>query len=245
MEIINNSNRKFQYGDGFFETIIVKNRIINYWDSHFNRIQHACKTLKIDAEPDLKSKLETQIIAKCNASKTRVKIQFWRSGEGKYAPDKNELEFDIQVRENKTPFFSTKNKIGFCVSSKVIPSPFSSFKCFLLPYIIAGKEKLESSKDDLILLNDNDEIAECISSNIFWMKDGKLYTPSLNSGCLDGVMRKQIINQHKVIEGLFQKEELQKAGNIFCTNVTGITQFKKIGNQQLKLIDLENFFQDL
>ena len=101
---------------------------------------------------------------------------------------------------------------------------------------------------DLIILNTQGIVAESISSNLFWVKEDVFYTPSLESGCLNGVMRKQIIkslnNQNKELkEGMFSIEELKNAESIFCTNVTGITQFKNFNDLDLEKIELENLFK--
>jgi branched-chain amino acid aminotransferase len=43
--------------------------------------------------------------------------------------------------------------------------------------------------DEVVLLNERGEIAECTAANIFMVKDKRVYTPPLNSGCLEGVTR--------------------------------------------------------
>jgi len=165
---MNWSNRKFQYGDGFFETMIVRNGKISFYNTHIERIKQALETLKINFSPNLFDSLEKEILDNSKFKETRVKIQFWRSGEGKYTPNTNEVEHQIEYSENKIPFHRPANTIAICESSQVTPSPFSSFKCFLLPYIIAGIEKTEKQIDDLIILNHENQISECISSSIFW-----------------------------------------------------------------------------
>ena len=239
------SNRKFQYGDGFFETLIIRNGKISFYTKHIERIEYALQTLKINYSPSLFQQLEKEILDNSQFNQTRVKIQFWRSGKGKYTPEENQLEYSIEYSENNIPFHRIAEKIDICESSEVIPSKFSSFKCFLLPYIVAGIEKTEKQLDDLIILNSKNEISECISSSIFWVKDEVFYTPSLEVGCIDGVMRSQLIEKLKlsnieIVEGKFNVNELKNVHSIFCSNVTGIAQFKKFREKELEILDLEN-----
>jgi len=67
-------------------------------------------------------------------------------------------------------------------------------------------------------------------------------------GCINGVMRTQILNTLKnkgieIKEEIYQSTEIKNADAIFCSNVTGVTQFKNIGNKKLEFLDLENLLQ--
>ena len=62
-----------------------------------------------------------------------------------------------------------------------------------LPYVMAGIEKQNRGLDDLIILSTKDHVSECIASNIFWLRKGTIYTPSLRSGCIEGIRRAQLI----------------------------------------------------
>jgi branched-chain amino acid aminotransferase len=68
-------------------------------------------------------------------------------------------------------------------------------------------------------------LAECTSSNIFFVKDGVLHTPSLRVGILDGITRGLIIEQGRergveVHEGEYTLERLLEADEVFITNTT-------------------------
>jgi branched-chain amino acid aminotransferase len=95
-------------------------------------------------------------------------------------------------------------------------------------YVVAGIYKNERALDDCILVNDKGSITEAISSNIFAVKNGVLYTSPVADGCVDGVMRKKIIeiaetSRIAVYELSIMQSVLLGADELFLTNaVNGI-----------------------
>jgi branched-chain amino acid aminotransferase len=79
-----------------------------------------------------------------------------------------------------------------------------------------------------LIQNNKFAIIESISSNIFIVSNGVLYTPSLTDGCIAGTMRMNIINialdnKIKVYECTLNPQNLLAADEIFLTNaVKGI-----------------------
>jgi branched-chain amino acid aminotransferase len=95
----------------------------------------------------------------------------------------------------------------------------------------------ENGLDNCLLLNDSKNVVEALQGNIFMLQGNKLTTPPVSEGCLNGVMRKQILSLAKKIKNLEVVEEvispfdLQKADELFITNVIKgiqpITQYRK------------------
>ena len=92
----------------------------------------------------------------------------------------------------------------------------------------------ENGLDNCLMLNDEKNVIEALNGNLFMVFEGKLVTPPLSEGCLNGVMRKQIVALASKIQGLEVVEEpispfnLQKADELFITNViTGIQSITK------------------
>jgi branched-chain amino acid aminotransferase len=77
--------------------------------------------------------------------------------------------------------------------------------------------------DEVVLLNERGEIAECTAANIFAVKKGKVYTPPLNSGCLEGVTRGilfEIAPEAGVgaVEQVLRPEDLYSADEVFISS---------------------------
>jgi branched-chain amino acid aminotransferase len=86
----------------------------------------------------------------------------------------------------------------------------------------------EQGFDNGILVNDEKEVVEFLNGNLFIVEDGKLRTPPINSGCLVGIMRKQIIRIAKKLDISCVEEpispfDLQRVQELFMTNaIVGI-----------------------
>jgi branched-subunit amino acid aminotransferase/4-amino-4-deoxychorismate lyase len=76
----------------------------------------------------------------------------------------------------------------------------------------------ENGADEAILLNEHGRLATAAMANLFWIKKSRIYTPALDEGCRNGVIRQWILKNSKVQEGAFALDELDKADEIFITN---------------------------
>jgi branched-chain amino acid aminotransferase len=95
----------------------------------------------------------------------------------------------------------------------------------------------ENGLDNCLLLNDSKNVVEAIQGNVFMLMGNKLITPPVSEGCLNGVMRKQIlaiansIDTLEVVEEIISPFDLQKADELFVTNVIKgiqpITKYRK------------------
>lgn len=233
-------NRAFQYGDGLFETMRFQEGRILFLEDHLERLSAGLEVLQMKLPSDFSSYyLETAITQLVEANdlntRARIRLQVWRKTGGLYTPSQRESEFYISAQPIiETP--AEKKKVLFYKDIRLQYSPLSSLKtCNALPYIMAGIAKTNAGVDDMILLDNQGHISECIASNIFWIKNGLVYTPSLLSGCIAGVMRKQIFRHARksaipILEGLFTESEILEADAVFCSNIAGTQQIHQIEN---------------
>ncbi len=94
----------------------------------------------------------------------------------------------------------------------------------MLIYTLAAIYRKENGFDDCLLINEKNALVESVSSNLFIVKNKVLFTPPLDDGCVEGIMRKQIIKisrklNYKVIDNksLFP-DDLIQADEVFLTN---------------------------
>ncbi len=223
------SNRAFKYGDGLFESIRVFDGQIPFLDYHFNRLQRGLLQLKYNI-PDYFSisffEREIQKLVNKNGNH-RVRLTVFRSEGGLYRPENNHPQFLIESQLLKDSFFHLNSKglkVGFFDDIKLSYNPLSNLKtCNSLPYILAGIFNKEKNLDDSFLLNSSGGIAECSSSNVFFLFKEIILTPSLSEACVDGAMRKIILelahaNNFTIKETSIKAIDLEKADEIWLTN---------------------------
>ena len=232
-------NRSFQYGDGLFETIIVKNNTIQLLNYHFERLIEGLSVLQINHQFSFNSisKQIEELLKVNQLSNARIKLQIWRSEGGLFTPTNNNVEYLITC----SPYETSNNTIQKCSFSEkaiVTYNIVSKFKTSsALPYIIAGVEKQDRKLDELIILCNKGFVTECISSNIFWYRNEEYFTPSLETGCVSGVMRRHTItvarnNDIKINIGEFTKGDILTSEGIFTTNAAGCHPIRSIDNNQ-------------
>ena len=241
--ILHTSNRAFQYGDGIFETLIIENGELLHAKFHKTRILRSIHVMQLNFKLNFEEFLiRLNFLIKKNKLKDgRAKLIIWRAPGGYYVPEKSESEFLITLNKFKKPSYHPQ-KVGISKEIAVPNGLTQNCKTLnALPYVLAGLElKKYAEYEDLILLDMNGYISECISSNLFWVKDDKYYTPSLESSCVMGVKRSYIMaalrdKKIEVNEVMVTVDELEKADYVFKTNVTGIYPIKSINGKEFEI----------
>lgn len=223
-------DRGFMYGDGAFETARSYAGIVFKLDEHIDRLIKDLKVLKIKP-PYSASYLKEAVYATLKANKLSsayIKIIVTR-GEGR---------FGIGYSDNFSPnvIITAKDFEGYPewmfakgLSAKII-APEGRFPALpgvkslnYLTFILARLDAKEKKCDEAILTNAKGNITEASTSNIFLVKNGKLITPSLDSGILNGVTRAVIIGiarklKINVVEKAVTQRELLSADECFFTN---------------------------
>lgn len=91
--------------------------------------------------------------------------------------------------------------------------------------ILAKREAIAAGAFDSVLLNWEDHLTECTISNLFFVTDGRLRTPALECGLLDGITRGIVIRlaeelHIRVEEGRYTVGDLYQADECFLTNTS-------------------------
>ncbi|HMW05748.1 MAG TPA: aminodeoxychorismate synthase component I [Leptospiraceae bacterium] len=84
---------------------------------------------------------------------------------------------------------------------------------------------------DFIFLNENEEVSEGSIYNLFIKKGKEYFTPPIDSGILNGVMREYLLMKNKLIEKTLFKRDLLEADSIYlCNSVRGIIHVNLLTN---------------
>ena len=240
------NNRSFLYGDGVFETVKIVNNRILFLEDHYFRLMASMRVVRMEIPMNFTLEYyEEQILVAVKGNNlsgaVRARITVYRNDGGYYLPKTNTVSFLIEVvslentlyRIDKTSYEVDLYK-DFYVAKQLLSSIKSTNKIINITGSIFAKE---NGLDNCLLLNDSKNVIEALQGNVFMVMDGKLITPPVSEGCLNGVMRKQILSLAKEIENLEVLEQpispfdLQKAEELFITNVIKgiqpITKYRK------------------
>lgn len=230
-------NRAVRFSDGFFESMRAFGLEVPFFTLHYQRIKKAWDLFSFDnpipKEIEFSEAIARLLKSNKHFGSARIRLTFYRKGNGKYLPEINEADWYIESFPHAEKFF-TLNTTGKQVDvyeelKKPIHNMFSFKTNQSLIYTQAAIWAKRNKLDDAFIINEQKNIVEATSSNVFVMQGDNIYTPTLGDGCIEGVMRKHLIRsvfpKTKIIvtEQSFSREILLKADEIFLTNaVEGI-----------------------
>ena len=238
-------NRGLLFGDAVFETFKVVNNHILFLEDHYFRLMSSMRILRMEIPMNFTLEfLEQQIleVVQTNSleSSARVRMTVFCNSGGFYLPTTNEISYLIQCSALKskeyllnTDRYEVDLFKDFYVTKQLLSTIKSTNKAVQITGSIFAKE---NDLQNCFLLNDSKNVVEALNGNLFMLKDGKLTTPPVSEGCLNGIMRKQILAIAKTMEVEVLEEpispfDLQKANELFITNVISgvqpITKYRK------------------
>ncbi|MGB8453666.1 MAG: aminotransferase class IV [Anaerocolumna sp.] len=207
----------YNFGRGVFETILVKQQPL-FLERHCERLKRGLRKLNI------KSSVDSQYILKC--------IKQHKISECVLKVIVSEKNVVLCTRDITYTHDDYENGLGVRISD-LRRNPYSHTTYIKsLNYLdnILEKEKAgEDGYGEVMFLNTNNELAEGSVSNVFFVKQGKLLTPEIGCGILDGIVRAWVIEEFEVSQGRYSIEDFLQAEEVFITNcVMGIMRVSHI-----------------
>ncbi len=204
--------------DGVFETMMLEHGRIAFLKDHMKRFARGLKFYKIKSFLSQKEfmKIVARLVGVNGLKSARVRLMAW----------KDRVVHTAVICQAFSPKSQKTFKGKTFVVKTLWPNPKNlktlNYRIFREAYLKASK----SGFDEAILLNRKNKITEGSRTNLFFVKDNVLYTPSLSTGCLDGVTRRVVIslaNQRKltVKEVEAHLEDILSADEAFLTNSIG------------------------
>ncbi|TMI74197.1 MAG: hypothetical protein E6H09_04550 [Bacteroidetes bacterium] len=237
-------NRGYRYGDGLFETMKLINGKIILEAFHFERFFQGLQLLKFKVPSSFTaSKLRKQVLVLCEKNKcmdlARVRLSVCR-GNGGLQDQPGELQWLIECMPADQSVNSINKKglnVDIYTGLQKNCDVFANLKSAnFLPYAMAAEHARENKLDDCIVCNTRGQIADTTIANIFLLKNKLVITPALTEGCVNGVMRRYILEKlrdsdFEVREGVVTKSDLETFDEVFLTNamigIKWVAQSKK------------------
>lgn len=227
-------NRSYKWGDGVFETMKVFNGKLLLEDLHFERLFVSLQLLGVEEKKSFsQNNIIAQILELCRQNNclphARIRLAVFRN-------EANKAEYSIEA----TPLDKMVNKwqqegqvITLYPYARKSMDAFANLKSAnFLPYVLAQRYAFEKGVDDAVVLNASNFLCDSSKANLFLIRGKAIYTPALHQGCVNGVMRRVVLEEAKRIgfrlhQDEVSEEDLLYADEVFLSNAIQIIRWVK------------------
>lgn len=210
------------YGKGIFTTLAIYNSKPFLWEKHWERLNENANKLGIDLtefSADIIEKSLLRIIAENKIKNARARITFFDESSSNIWSFESNKRTSLLIMTGDLQSVSKNFRLMISPFRVNSTSPLAGVKsCNYLENTLALKNAKAKNFDDAVRLNERGEIVSACLANIFWIKNERIFTPDLETGCLKGTMRDLIIENFPVEETKEKLAELGKADDVFLTS---------------------------
>ena len=250
-------NRAFKYGDGIFDTIKFKDGDLCFLEDHYFRLMSSMRMLRMRIPMDFTlDYYEKQISLTLEANNLdqqgRVRVNIFRRDGGLYRPLSNEVDFLIEASA-LTPISDDLIEIELYKDFPLASGLLSTIKTNnRMVNILGSIFAKENDYENCILINEKKELVEALNANVFLVKGNEILTPSLDTGCINGIIRKKLIELLQKETNFVVKEQsispfdLLKVDEVFLTNsiieIQSVDRYRKKKYAQEKTQEIKALF---
>ena len=240
MSISEHSNISL-YGKGVFTTVAVCKGEPFSWEKHWQRLVRHSERIGLEISEHSSGSVRRVVskeIERSGIVDGRVRVSFLDASSSEIWGG-NETGTLLSVLVGERRDLANEFKLGISEDLVCTASPLAGIKScnYLEPLLTLGEAK-NRGFDEAIRLNERGEITSACMANVFWHKAGRLYTPSLKTGCLAGTTREYILENLECDEVEAGIEELNRADEIFLTSAgIGVVQVAEFDRRKLAPAD--------
>lgn len=223
------------YGKGVFTTIRIAREEPLFWDKHWTRLGRDSGKVGIDLSEFSETRVFEalkQEIASSGVSDGRARITLVDQRSGNIWPTETEQNTTMWILVGERRPLPSKFRITASPYRLNTFSPLAGIKsCNYLENLMAAEEAKNRGFHEAVRINERAEVTSAAMANVFWLKDGVLYTPSLATGCLAGTTREFILENLDCREVEAGIEELSSADAIYLTSaglgIVAVDEFER------------------
>jgi branched-chain amino acid aminotransferase len=213
-------------GWGIFTTMRISRSEAFAYERHWRRLEKDAAVIRLPM-PYTAAKVRVHLHEVIRANKVVdgcARIYLVYNSVGFWQSDEQLPQVDLIICSASLPEYHEPIRLGLREHGRHAASPLAGVKSISwLPNVWAVGEAQKEGFDEVVLLNERGEIAECTAANIFAVRNGKVYTPPLNSGCLEGVTRGILFEIAPeagvaVVEQALRPEDLYSADEVFISS---------------------------
>jgi branched-chain amino acid aminotransferase len=213
-------------GWGLFTTIRIHDGIPFAFERHWSRLERDAERTRCPF-PFVAETVRDQLAMLLQANTVREgaariyaiynQVGFWRSAE-------NFPRVDLLLCSADLPSYREPSRLGLREFGRYAASPLAGVKVLSwLDNVWNYYEAQQAGFDEVVLLNERGEVAECTAANIFCVRGDRVATPPLNSGCLSGITRSVLLEIGasvgvEVKEAVLRPDDLYAADEVFISS---------------------------
>jgi len=213
-------------GWGLFTTIRIHDGIPFAFERHWSRLERDAERTRCPF-PFVPETVREQLAMLLQANTVQDgaariyaiynQVGFWRSAE-------NFPRVDLLLCSADLPSYREPSRLGLREFGRYAASPLAGVKVLSwLDNVWNYYEAQQAGFDEVVLLNERGEVAECTAANIFCVRGGRVTTPPLNSGCLSGITRSVLLEIGasvgvEVKEAVLRPDDLYAADEVFISS---------------------------
>jgi branched-chain amino acid aminotransferase len=230
------------YGKGVFTTVAIYDGEPFVWEKHWRRLASDAKAVGIDlsgfSEDGVRQAVD-EIVRHNSVGDGRTRVTFFDNSPGPVWPAGTSGKTNLLMVTAEKQAETDGVRLGISPYPVNSRSPLAGIKsCNYLENQMAREEGDRRGFDEAIRLNERGEIASACMANVFWLKDERLYTPSLQTGCLAGTTREFVLENLECIEVEAGVETLDQVDAIFLTSAgLGVAQAANFEGKELRRVN--------
>ena len=226
------------YGNGVFTTVAVYGGEPFVWEKHLRRLTNDSALLHLDlsqfSDDAIRSGLD-ELLRRNKVLNGRARITILDESPSDLWATRSRSTTSLLI--TTADFVALPNKLTLGVSPYSInsASPLAGVKSSnYLERIVSRAESRLAGMDESIQLNQRGEVVSAVMANVFWVKDGTLFTPSIATGCLPGTTREFVLENLVCEEVEVLVSELESAEEMFLTSAgIGVAQVSEFNGRRL------------
>ncbi|HEY5409442.1 MAG TPA: aminotransferase class IV [Caulobacteraceae bacterium] len=226
LDLVPADDRGLMLGDGLFETLLAEDGRLQDFDPHLARMTRGCAVLGIEPPDAALARIAAQAALKAARALTgRAAVRLTlTAGSGRGLDRPVPARGRLLASASAAPASEGPVSLATADVRRNQTSPASKLKTLsYLDNVLARRQARASGAEEALMLNGRGEIACAAAANVFWVREGRLYTPALDCGVLDGIMRGRAIEAARklgaeAIETAAAPEALIEAEGAFLTN---------------------------
>lgn len=195
MTSIPHDDRGLLLGDGLFETVLAVDGALVGLAAHLDRMTASCAVLGLPP-PDraLAERLMGEALARIDAPRAAVRLTLTAGSGGRGLDRPASPEPRLFASAAASPRPSEPARLITSSVRRNEGSPAARLKTLsYLDSVLARAQARQRGVDEALMLNSQGQAACAAAANVFWVRDGRLYTPALECGVLAGTMRAQVL----------------------------------------------------